>query len=304
MSCIDGALIRNLHTVPVNAGDVWRAYEEGAWTTTNKLWCFRFDEPENVALYGGTSCTGWYVETGSSGETRPCIVGADGCTKGEITPLCSEPSPPPPSPSLPPPSPPAPPLAPSPPCYDAFEVRVGVKLLMPIGGVGGWHVPAESCAHFEAAPTDCGVWTWTDADHAEACCVCGGGADGPAAVAAGRAAAGRAAAARSAAVAAAERAAEPTAAAAAHAATAVATAAAAARAAAAAVPAARRRSADPGDGGGGARDRERRRLRLRGLRLALARYVAEQSGQEISVTKSRCRSSTSTQRPPTRRSMW
>ena len=94
MSCIDGALIRNLHTVPVNAGDgLWRAYEEGAWTTTNKLWCFRFDEPENVALYGGTSCTGWYVETGS-GETRPCIVGADGCTKGEITPLCSEPSPP------------------------------------------------------------------------------------------------------------------------------------------------------------------------------------------------------------------
>ena len=153
MSCIDGALIRNLHTVPVNAGDgLWRAYEEGAWTTTNKLWCFRFDEPENVALYGGTSCTGWYVETGSSGETRPCIVGADGCTKGEITPLCSEPSSPPPSPSLPPPSPPAPPLAPSPPCYDAFEVRVGVKLLMPIGGVGGWHVPAESCAHFEAAP--------------------------------------------------------------------------------------------------------------------------------------------------------
>ena len=80
MSCIDGALIRNLHTVPVNAGDgLWRAFEEGAWTTTNKLWCFRFDEAENVALYGGTSCTGWYVETGS-GETRPCIVGADGCT--------------------------------------------------------------------------------------------------------------------------------------------------------------------------------------------------------------------------------
>ena len=128
----------------------------GSGTTTN-IWCFA-STAENVALYGGTSCTGWYAETGSSRdaalhrrrrrlhEGRPRRCAASRARRRRRRPAAAVA--------------PAPPLAPSPPCYDAFEVRVGVKLLMPIGGVGGWHVPAESCAHFEAAPADCGVWTW------------------------------------------------------------------------------------------------------------------------------------------------
>ena len=76
MSCIDGALIRNLHTVPVNAGDgLWRAFEEGAWTTTNKLWCFRFDEAETISCRKGEALwhgRGGRVECRAQRAERDC----------------------------------------------------------------------------------------------------------------------------------------------------------------------------------------------------------------------------------------